>query len=157
MNEEENVFNMIIYDSQVNNITHVKKWWSRLKASGNTPEGLAFEASMNKILKEAKGADSYFINISDGEPGCTATKWNGTDCNKSFGYGDVEAELHTKKQIENLVKNNISVISYLVGSSSSTAFDVMYGKHAFYIPVTDINKVAQTLNKRFLERKRVNR
>jgi len=156
MNEEENVFNMIIYDSQVNNITHIKKWWGRIRATGNTPEGLAFEASMKKILKEAKGTDSYFINISDGEPGCSATKWN-INQNDSFSYDSDEAEEHTKKQVENLVKNNISVISYLVGSSGSTAFDKMYGKNAFYISITDINKIAQTLNKRFLDRKRISR
>lgn len=152
----ENPFVMTIYDSKVNNMNHIRKWWYKLRASGNTPEGLVFDALMSKILKDAEGRDAYFINVSDGAPSCSAQDWNNPQ--GGSGYGSRTATEHTRHQVEKLIRNGISVLSYLIsGASYHEAFNQMYGKHAFYINVCDMMKLAYTLNKKFVERTKISR
>ncbi len=156
VNAIENAFNMVIYDSKVNNANHIRKYWHRIRATGNTPEGFVFDALMKRILADANGTDAFFINFSDGSPSCGAYNWE----TKSVGrYGTHEAVEHTRKQVEKLVKSNITVISYYISEviSPNQYFDRMYGKYAHYIEVSDMNKLAHTLNKRFMNRNRITR
>jgi len=157
INNCDNAYNLIIYDSKVNDINHIRKWWHRLYASGNTPEGFVFDALMNRILKDANGTDAYFINVSDGMPSCGVTNWSGAYPQET-DYSGWDALEHTRQQVDKLVKNNITVISYYVSDRPATSnvnFEKMYGKYAHYIQITDMVKLASTLNKRFIQRNRV--
>jgi len=112
---------------------------------------------MPKILADANGTDAFFINLSDGSPSCSAVDWNKAVRSEIYYDGSTAIE-HTRRIVEKMVKNNITVISYFVSDIQQNfhhTFDRMYGKYAHYINVIDMNKLAATLNKRFIQRNRV--
>ena len=152
----ENPYNMVIYDSRKNRIDWLRKWWHTIYATGNTPEGFVFDALLPKILADANGTDAFFINLSDGSPSCSAVDWS--QPRGGIDYEGDDAIEHTRLIVEKMVKNNITVISYFVSDKQQNfhyTFDRMYGKYAHYINVIDMNKLAATLNKRFIQRNRV--
>ena len=81
---------VVLYDSSVNKIIHIKKFWGYLKASGTTPEGLCFEALSKQIIKDSNGRDAYFLNYSDGMPYFD---------NRDMYYSGERAEVHTKDEV----------------------------------------------------------
>lgn len=141
----------IIYDSRVDTTAKIKSLFKYLTVAGSTPEGLAFAAILDEILN-VKAEERYFINLSDGEP-C----W--TD------YGGEAAWKHTREQVNIIRNEGIHVLSYFVGSGydssyyssystrdSKAAFQVMYGKDASFINVTQVPSLVTTLNRLFLQR-----
>ena len=62
---------------------------------GTTPEGLCFEAIMKHFLPSNTDMDSYFLNLSDGEP-----YFHG----QNFYYSGKEAATHTRKMVKMLEK-----------------------------------------------------
>ena len=95
-------------------------------------------------------SDSYFVNISDGEP-CFS--------GKSFEYNGEPAYEHTKKEVEKFRKDGIVFLSYFIShvknaehTVSGDAFRKMYGKDARYIDITNVGEVTTTLNKMFLSK-----
>ncbi len=96
---------------------------------------------MNQIIKDASTKHMYFINFSDGMPGCP-------------GYGGESAVQQTRKQIKKMISHNIKVLSYFIGGSytyGNEKFRRMYGKDSEFIDVNQLSKLANTLNKKFLE------
>jgi hypothetical protein len=161
INCTDSPYNLVMYDSKIDTVSHIRKWWHKLRVVGNTPEGLVFDALMNQILKDAQGTDAFFINLSDGCPSCEAVSWNKviTSGNTSC-YDGMSALEHTRKMVDNMVKNNITVISYYVSKTLTThheSFEKMYGKYAHFILVTDMMMLARTLNKRFIQRNKVSK
>jgi len=148
----------IIYDSRTMKLAAVKELLYAVKSDGATPEGLCFEAILQEIVKDARGKDAYFINLSDGEPGFHGHSLSG---GRSFSYtGDV-ALLHTRNQVNRLRAESIKVVSFFItdGEASSEwsqcslkKFQTMYGKDAENINVASLNHLAKSLNKMF-ERK----
>lgn len=148
----ENPYCLTMYDSSVDKIQHIIKEWPHLRATGNTPEGLVFDALREKILNDAQGTDAYFINVSDGEPSCSSTGFvrGGESWKGDLQYRYDDALTHTKKQVDILVKNDITVISFLITDAKfHHSFNKMYGKYAHYINVLNITALANVLNKRF--------
>ena len=75
-----------------------RKLFSRLKnirTSGLTPEGICFNALLNKFIKINSSVDSYLINMSDGEPYFNKTLSQG---GRQFQYYGSFATSHTAKQ-----------------------------------------------------------
>lgn len=144
---------IIAYDSQDNRFNHILNVWPHLYVCGSTPEGLCYEATMKHMLKSATGAgDRYFLNYSDGYPGC------GTD---NGHYGGQAAVDHTARQIREMKKEGIKILSYFITNrdeynqsweSGTESFKEMYGKDAKYISVTDVGEVSRSLNQKFLEK-----
>jgi len=139
----------IIYDSNVNKIIHIKQIWKFLTAGGTTPEGLCFEAIEKQILKDANGRDSYFLNLSDGQPYFST---------KSFWYSGDSAYSHTRSKVDNFKKAGIKVLSFFITSGYYqprdgvlSAFKTMYGKDAVTIDPTSLVSLAKVLNAKFLE------
>jgi hypothetical protein len=140
---------VMAYDSRKDKFSKITQLFHMLYPAGSTPEGLAFQAILKHIPMGTHELDSYFVNISDGEP--------------AFGggyYGDAAAK-HTKKQVSKIRESGVSVISYFVESADSiytktsnetTLFRTMYGKDAQFIDVRNITQVAHTLNKKFLSK-----
>ena len=132
-----------------------------------TPEGLCFEAMIakNMLVPSSSEMDSYFLNISDGEPGCSS-------------YGGNSAELHTKRQVDKMRNElNIAVLSFFIqgggssvetedeklaayaklvtsfmSSGSGRAFRNMYGKDASVVDCNSAIQIAKELNKKFLKK-----
>src|SRR6056300_103449 len=135
------------YDSRVDKFREIELLWPSLYPGGTTPEGLCFEAIMNDFVPSASNRDSYFLNFSDGQPMFG-------DSNFDY-YGD-EALQHTKKQVKEIIKKGISVMSYFVGDSdydrdrNMDDFKTMYGKDAEFVDVTKVSSLAKTMNNLFL-------
>jgi hypothetical protein len=157
---------MLIYDSRRNKINQLVCAFKLISPLSMTPEGLCFESMYKKnyFVPSTSEMDSYLLNISDGEPGCT-------------GYGGSSAVNHTRNII-NKIKNdlNISVLSFFIqkGSSSENttaeeraeqyasmvngfnhsysgrAFRNMYGRDATVVDNNNAIQIARELNKKFL-------
>ena len=139
----------IIYDSNVNKISHIRKYWTHIQASGTTPEGLCFEALSRQIITDAAGRDSFFLNYSDGMP------YFGD--NKMYYSGDTAVK-HTRDEVEKMRKAGISILSFFITEGyeregTGSDFRRMYGKDASMIDPTAVVGLAKELNKKFLENK----
>lgn len=137
------------YDSRKDSFQKIKSIFPHLRECGTTPEGLTFEAIQKLIVPSSTDMDSFFVNISDGEP---------TFQNKSISYGGMEACEHTKREVNKIKANGIGVLSYFVtdgdysSEGSKTKFRTMYGTDARFININSIGEVTTTLNKMFLSK-----
>jgi hypothetical protein len=140
---------VMAYDSRKDKFSKVKSMFGGLNAGGTTPEGLCFEAIMKNFLGSNNDMDSYFLNISDGEP-----YFNG----RGFYYAGTMAEEHTKKQVKKIEGMGIKTLSYFVSDSvydsarTSAAFKRMYGKGAKFVDITNISQITKTMNSLFLQK-----
>ena len=144
---------VLAYDSRVDKFIKVKQLFGYLGASGTTPEGLCFEAIMKQMVGSNSDVDSYFLNISDGEP-----YFHG----KGMSYQGSGAAKHTRKMMKSIEGMGIKVMSYYVtdsnyevdehSSSSAKIFKECYGPAASYINVTNVNEVARTMNRLFMSK-----
>jgi len=137
------------YDSRVDKFRKIENLWPNLYPGGTTPEGLCFEAIMKDFVPSTSNRDSYFLNFSDGQP------MFGSD---TFDYYGDEALQHTKKQVKEIIKKGISVMSYFIGDSeydrtrNMSDFKTMYGNDAQFVDVTKVSSLAKTMNNLFLEK-----
>jgi len=137
------------FDSRVDKFRKIEKLWPNLHAGGTTPEGLCFEAIMKDFVAGTNNRDSYFLNFSDGQPMFS---------DDGFEYYGDQALQHTKKQVKEIIKKGISVMSYFIGDSeydrsrNMDDFKTMYGKDAEFVDVTKVSSLAKTMNNLFLEK-----
>jgi hypothetical protein len=141
---------VVAYDSRIDKFIKIKTLFKYLGPGGTTPEGLAFEATMKQMVGSTTDKDSYFLNISDGEP-----YFHG----KGLNYSGDGAAKHTNKMVKSIESMGIKVLSYFVSdygegddSSSGRIFKACYGKSASFINVTNINEVTRTMNKLFMSK-----
>ena len=137
---------LMAYDSRKNKMSHIKKYWKSLGVSGTTPEGLCYQAIMDKISEGSKDKESYFLNFSDGMPMFS---------NSDLSYYNEQAVRHTKNQVKDIRAKGVKVISYYIGSEYDSDrymvdFKKMYGKDAKFIDVSSVSALAKTMNKKFL-------
>jgi hypothetical protein len=142
----------VVYDSRVDTFAKAKSLFPHLTASGSTPEGLCYPATLELMESCAKTHTTYFINFSDGEPGC-GFSYNG----RTFDYGGHSACKQTKGVVNRMREIGIRVMSYFItdgyygaGNSSKTAFKDMYGHDAEFVDVRNVLQVLKTLNKLLL-------
>jgi hypothetical protein len=139
---------VMAYDSRTDKFSKVKQMFPALNAGGTTPEGLCFEAIMKNFLSANNDMDSYFLNISDGEP------YFGTS---SFDYSGEPAFEHTRKMVKQMEGMGIKTLSYYVeewnrDNEPSNGFKKMYGKGAKAIDVTNVSQITKTMNELFLQK-----
>ena len=135
---------VMAYDSRVDKFSKVKRMFGGLGPGGTTPEGLCFEAIMKHFLPSNTDMDSYFLNLSDGEP-----YFHG----QNFYYSGKEAATHTRKMVKMLEGMGIKTLSYFIKGhydGGSDLFKTMYGNGAQDIDVTNANQISKTMNKLFL-------
>jgi nitric oxide reductase activation protein len=93
--------------------------------------------------------DSYFLNISDGEP------YFGN--NDLYYSGEVAYE-HTRKMVKEIEGMGIKILSYFVdqwvskGDEPSSGFKRMYGSGARLIDLTNVSQITKTMNQLFLSK-----
>jgi hypothetical protein len=137
------------FDSRVDKFRKIENIWPSLYPGGTTPEGLCYEAIMKDFVGGTNNRDSYFLNFSDGQP-----MFSG----EGFEYYGDSALQHTRKQVKEIIKKGISVMSYFVGDSeydrtrNMDDFKTMYGNDAQFIDVTKVSSLAKTMNNLFLEK-----
>lgn len=155
------------YDSRKNNMNHLENMFNTFSPSSMTPEGLCFEAMVRKnmLVPSSSEIDSYFLNLSDGEPSCS-------------DYHGSQAIRHTKSWVNKIKSNyNISVLSFWLENSrnenkdatdaellqryqdllvrfdsshSAKQFRDMYGSDASVVDSSSAVMIAKALNKKFL-------
>ena len=146
--ENNKPYIVMAYDSTKDKFSKVKQMFAGLRANGTTPEGLCFEAIQKEFLPSNNDMDSYFLNISDGQPYFPG---NG------FYYGGDEAVKHTKKMVKMIEGMGIKTLSYFVSDGSYDTygerdFKQMYGKGAKIIDVTSVSQISKTMNELFLQK-----
>jgi hypothetical protein len=120
-----------------------------LNVGGTTPEGLCFEAIMKNFLGSNNDMDSYFLNISDGEP------YFG---NNDLYYSGEPAYQHTRKMVKQIEGMGIQTLSYFVddyvreGDEPSKGFKIMYGAGAKLIDLKNVSQITKTMNGLFLSK-----
>ena len=146
--ENNKPYIVMAYDSTKDKFSKVKQMFAGLRANGTTPEGLCFEAIQKEFLPSNNDMDSYFLNISDGQPYFPG---NG------FYYGGDEAVKHTRKMVKMIEGMGIKTLSYFVSDGSYDTygerdFKQMYGKGAKIIDVTSVSQISKTMNELFLQK-----
>lgn len=141
-----------VYDSREDKLSKIKWLFPYLDPRGTTPEGLCFEAIEKDFISKSTKRDSYFLNISDGEP-----YFSGSTGTSGFKYSGEKAFDHTRKMMKRLESRGIKVLSYFVGrgepgETTKENFRRMYGKGASFIDLTSINQITRTINGLFLEK-----
>ena len=140
---------VMAYDSRKNKMSHIKKYFKYMRVCGTTPEGLCYDAIMDKVSEGSKEKESYFLNFSDGMPMFS---------NNEMHYYNERAVKHTKKMVKEIRGKGVKVLSYFIGDSDYTrdstkeAFKAMYGRDSKFIDVTSVSAVAKSMNKKFLEK-----
>jgi hypothetical protein len=144
----------VVYDSRKDNFTKAKMLFPHLSSNGSTPEGLCYLATMELMQECAKTHTTYFINFSDGEPGC-AFKHDG----RTIDYGGPNAYKQTKNMVRQMRENGIRVMSYFINeytlheyNPTRQAFREMYGQDAEFVDVRNVVNVLKTINKLLLVR-----
>ena len=144
--QNEKPYIVMAYDSKTEKFSKVKQMFGGLRPNGTTPEGLCFEAIMKSFIPINNDMDSYFLNLSDGQP-----YYGGP----GFYYSGDDAERHTGKMVKMIESMGIKTLSYFVSdwqasSYEQRSFKTMYGKGAKFIEVTNLNQITKTMNQLFL-------
>ena len=140
---------VIGYDSRVDKFNKITRLWGSFYAGGTTPEGLCFESIMDDFVPSTSNRDSYFLNFSDGMPMFS---------NTTFEYYSDQAVEHTRKQVKEIAKKGIQILSYFVGDDeydrtrNMDDFKKMYGKDAEFVDITKVSNIAKTMNNLFLKK-----
>ena len=146
--QNEKPYIVMAYDSKTEKFSKVKQMFGGLRPNGTTPEGLCFEAIMKSFIPINNDMDSYFLNLSDGQP-----YFGG----RSFYYSGDSAERHTGKMVKMIESMGIKTLSYFVSdygvqSYEKRSFQTMYGKGAKFVDVTNLNQITKTMNQLFLQK-----
>jgi hypothetical protein len=170
---------VLAYDSKKDKFSKIRNTFPYLVPNGCTPEGLAFEATMNLfdgITPDEE--DRYFLNLSDGEP---CYHLSIPHSGLSISYTDDVGATHTKSQVDKIRKYGVNILSYFIEededyhkpSKNMTPQEIeaekkrqseldknplrrnfrkMYGKSAKFIDVENIMDLTKTINELFLSK-----
>jgi hypothetical protein len=160
---------LIAYDSRRDSFSKVTQLFPYLRANGGTPEGLCFEAVKDIIVKGGSSTTrKFFVNISDGAPDfIISSRGTNGDSETIVDYSGEDAWLHTSRQVQEIRREGVTVLSYFVHEEQSLAqryfskpdnweaecregFTTMYGKDARFIDVDAVSDITRTLNQAFL-------
>ena len=146
--ENNKPYIVMAYDSTKDKFSKIKQMFGGLRANGTTPEGLCFEAIQKEFLPSNNDMDSYFLNISDGQPYFPG---------HGFYYGGEQAVNHTRKMVKMIEGMGIKTLSYFVSdghydSYGERDFKKMYGKGAKIINITSVSEITKTINDLFLSK-----
>ena len=150
-----NPYIVVAYNSKVDKFSKIKNLFSYLIPVNTTPEGLCFEALMKFLPKADTNTNSYFVNISDGEP---CFYYNNTSSGIAFSYRDKSACEHTRTQVRKIKESGYNIISYFVSDYDSFGmellrqnFKTMYGSDSHFINVENLNQIVKTVNGKMME------
>ena len=150
-----NPYIVVAYNSKVDKFSKIKNLFSYLIPVNSTPEGLCFEALMKFLPKADTNTNSYFVNISDGEP---CFYYNNTSDGIALSYRDKSACEHTRTQVRKIKESGYNIISYFVSDYDSFGleelrqnFKTMYGSDSHFINVENLNQIVKTVNGKMME------
>lgn len=138
----------LVYDSRRDTFKWFCEVMSKMVTTNTTPEGLCFEAIMKHFVPTNKDVDSYFLNLSDGEP---CFQMNG------YQYSGEPAAQHTARQVKQMRENGMNILSYFINdggmdSRSWQVFRKCYGADARLVNPRNMLDIAKTMNEMFLKK-----
>lgn len=140
----------IAYDSRVDKFVKIQQIFKYIVPQSSTPEGLAFESILDEMVAgNSNKLDSYFLNLSDGEPYFTTI---------DFNYSGERASKHTNSIVRLIRARGIKIMSYFINdeayvdAENKDMFKMCYDKDARFINVNNIVELATTLNELFLRK-----
>jgi hypothetical protein len=140
----EKTVTVYAYDSAVDKMSKIKKYFPYLQTFGCTPEGISFKSILPYIKADAKGDESIFINYSDGCPSSVS--------GAAYTYNGID---FTRKVVNEMKEIGINVLSYFIDGRSegwsADAFRRMYGVNAEFIDTSNLTQISKSINKKFLE------
>lgn len=154
------VINQTLYDSEKDPIKVLFENCLKLDTSGMTPESVAFDASMDDILKLSQGKNSYFITMSDGGPNGSYRTTKGNTISISKHFDD-----HIVRIRKEFHKNGITVANYFLTesdrsieelterSSNLRRYVTAWGDDFHHIDFNNLNQISKNLNQIMIERK----
>lgn len=137
----------IVYDSRYNKLPFLSTVLNSITSNSMTPEGLCFEALINKklLIPSTSERDSYLINICDGDP----------NHERYYGYA---ARKHTNKQVKRM-NNELGIkhIGYYFGSENTDGyrnFVEMYGakESKAMADASNAMQIADHMNKQLMSK-----
>ena len=137
------------YDSTKDKFSHFKEMFTYITPNGFTPEGLLFKTIMDEMKPSGHDIDSYFLNISDGEPYFELDQ---------VPYSGPDSHKHTKQMVDKIRNKGISILSYYVSDYANISeyeksiFKTMYGDSANFVDVNSLVDITKTMNKLFLRK-----
>lgn len=143
------------YNSKKHKIDHMAKVALLLAPTDCTADSLCIRYQLNKkrITPGSSEVKSYFINFSDGGPGCTVSDSD----NRSCQYGGPSAHRHIEKCRKDMEAMNVNILSYFIGNGNDGgSYTVKQFKqdwgitNSAFINVTEILPLAKSLNQMFL-------
>jgi hypothetical protein len=134
------------FNSKHHNINQLKRL-KYIYPQGQTPEGICLEEVRKHLPRNSYNQDVYLLNISDGMPNVGGYYYDDTSVSRLIDY--------TRDTVNKIKKDGVNVLSYFISDSknlpeSPKDFQKMYGKHAAFISVDNINEVSKTINKLLL-------
>jgi hypothetical protein len=150
----DNPYIVYIFDSRRHGIRQILDVFPTCHAHGTTPEGLAFSAIEREIKKDAISAESYFINICDGQP-ATSYRTHGKSGWQS--YGGFQARKHCNQQMRKMERGGTKFMAYYLTTDRyfDSGLDAMrecYGDRVVSINgIHEIDKISKTMNKKLLD------
>lgn len=139
-----------IFDSKINNLSHIRSIFPSVVAHGSTPEGLCFEAIQTQIKKDAIDNDAYFINICDGIPAFSKKIKRGG----GFTYRGGEAERHCREQMIKIEQSGTKFTAYFIGENRNHVHGMegCYGGRVEYLnSASEIQRIADVINSKLIE------
>lgn len=153
---------VMAYDSTKDKFSKIVNLFPYLSPYGTTPEGLAFEATLNMLKDRNREDNCYFLNFSDGEP---YMQFNDvSDTGNIYVYASEPAIKHTKSQVNKIKEKGYQILSYYIrdsryisshGDVTYSNFKNMYGENAVFIDTNNVNAIAKTINEMFLKKDEV--
>lgn len=139
---------VMAYDSSINDLGHFRRVMALQAVNSATPEGLCFETliKLNKLKKGTENCNSFFINISDGEP-------------SMIGYSGYPAMDHTERMVKRMSQEyNMQILAFFIdtktkdldSSYSGKCFQKMYGRASAVVDPSSAIQIAAEMNKKFL-------
>jgi len=130
------------FNSKYHGINQLKKF-QYMYPQGQTPEGICLEEVRKRLPKNSYNQDVYLLNISDGMPNVGGYYYDDTSVSRLIDY--------TRDTVNKIKKDGVNVLSYFISDNknlpgSSKDFQKMYGKHATFIDMNNINEVSKTIN-----------
>ena len=162
----------LIYDSTKNSLNHLRIAFSLISPSTMTPEGLCFEGMFKKgwFKASTNEVDSYFLNISDGEPGMDGYNGRSAIQHTARIVNKMKTELDmqvlsffldrcdyprkgdgaNQPTNEEKMKQYQQLVQSFSSSNSGTQFKHMYGRDASVVDPGSALMIARELNKKFM-------
>lgn len=159
------IWSITMFDSRYDTERELYKKAAMFKVAGTTPESLVYEIEYDYIrsLKDVD-TNTYFVTLTDGAPNYYPSHagYNGGFYERGTisGGKSIGPVAHCRQMMHKFKEIGVARLAYFVTNSTASEirtsgyldqFRKSYGSSAAVVPMTNFNKIAETLNKLLTE------